>query len=548
MKSEEDSQILDEILTKDGFDLSFPSTQGNDKPLIVNQGEILFLLGANGTGKSSLLHLFHNKTHTNNVLRINAHRQIWLDSHSLTIDPSINKSHAHNISSSQKNPQGRYQDLVKHNKHQYIFNSVLHLENMVSRRASDAIRRNDLEEAKVHAKDNAPITILNDILNTCNLDLEINIHNNNSITACRNGSENFNIQELSDGERNAILIICEVLTADEKSLILIDEPERHLHRSIVSPLLNSLLLKRNDCAFVIATHDVSIPIGQDEASILLLRSYSHKPQQWSTDYIENIDEMDENTKETILGSRRRILFIEGDTNSLDYYLYSILFADVSIHPTGGCGEVERIVKGIRLSKEKHWIDAYGVVDRDNRTDEESEELRSFNIASLDQYSVEAIYYHPTVYQSILKIQSEDPADDENRLNDKIIESFREHKDRIVLNLVTKKISDSIIREIPGKNKIKEIEKITISKSVKEIKDQETALISELIQKRDVTGLLVKYPLKETPIQNYIAKGMGYSSSKEYESKVRALVKTNEDVKQSILKLVNPISEILSVKK
>ena len=42
--------------------------------------------------------------------------------------------------------------------------------------------------------------------------------------------------ELSDGERNALLIGSDVLTTEPNSLIILDEPERHLHRSIISPL------------------------------------------------------------------------------------------------------------------------------------------------------------------------------------------------------------------------------------------------------------------------------------------------------------------------
>ena len=39
--------------------------------------------------------------------------------------------------------------------------------------------------------------------------------------------------ELSDGERNALLISAEILTAKDGTLLIIDEPERHLHRSII---------------------------------------------------------------------------------------------------------------------------------------------------------------------------------------------------------------------------------------------------------------------------------------------------------------------------
>ena len=66
----------------------------------------------------------------------------------------------------------------------------------------------------------------------------------------KNGSPPYSIAELSDGERNSLLIAASILTMKSESLVLIDEPERHLHRSIISPLLQHLFSSRSDCAFI----------------------------------------------------------------------------------------------------------------------------------------------------------------------------------------------------------------------------------------------------------------------------------------------------------
>ena len=62
------------------------------------------------------------------------------------------------------------------------------------------------------------------------------------------------------GERNAFLIVAEVFTAESGALIIIDEPERHLHRSITSPLLSALFQKRSDCAVLVSTHEPHLPL------------------------------------------------------------------------------------------------------------------------------------------------------------------------------------------------------------------------------------------------------------------------------------------------
>ena len=72
-----------------------------------------------------------------------------------------------------------------------------------------------------------------------NIPIEIAVEEGQKVVARKNGGAPYSIAELSDGERNAFLIAADVLTAKPGTLLLIDEPERHLHRSIISPLLQS---------------------------------------------------------------------------------------------------------------------------------------------------------------------------------------------------------------------------------------------------------------------------------------------------------------------
>jgi predicted ATPase len=46
--------------------------------------------------------------------------------------------------------------------------------------------------------------------------------------------------EMSDGERAAFYLIGQTLMAPENSLIIFDEPELHIHRSIMSTLWEEL--------------------------------------------------------------------------------------------------------------------------------------------------------------------------------------------------------------------------------------------------------------------------------------------------------------------
>lgn len=47
--------------------------------------------------------------------------------------------------------------------------------------------------------------------------------------------------QLSNGERKAVLIAANALTVKEGTVLLIDEPERHLRRNIIEPFLSALV-------------------------------------------------------------------------------------------------------------------------------------------------------------------------------------------------------------------------------------------------------------------------------------------------------------------
>ena len=78
------------------------------------------------------------------------------------------------------------------------------------------------------------ITQTNDLLRISNLGVQIFLRDNLELLAVTENGASYSIAQQSDGERSALLLAVEVLTADKGALILIDEPERHLHRSIIS--------------------------------------------------------------------------------------------------------------------------------------------------------------------------------------------------------------------------------------------------------------------------------------------------------------------------
>ncbi|MCU7797065.1 MAG: ATP-binding protein [Candidatus Thiodiazotropha sp. (ex Myrtea spinifera)] len=530
------------------FTINYPGTDGALVEQIVSSGQFLFMVGANGTGKSTLMHQFANQNR-GHIRRITAHRQVWFNSDSVDITPMGRQQTEQNISSSDRQAQSRWKDDHAPQRAQAIIFDIIDSENVDARKIADAARANNMEAVQQLATEQSPLKKLNDILKVANLGYQVAVSEGSKLVAVKEGYENYSIAELSDGERNALLIAANVLTAPRETLILLDEPERHLHRSIVSPLLSTLLTYRDDCAFVISTHDVLLPLDQKEAATLLIRAYSHAPQQhWLVDRIDAVQDLDEDIAAAILGSRRKLLFIEGDAESLDIQLYHLIFPDISTHPVGSCVDVERNVRGLRATANMHWVSAFGIIDKDQRSDEDCGILLNHGIAAIQQYSVESIYYNPQVINLVLaRIEGTHGIDSQTAQREYqtgTLEAINEHKLRLAARLAEKAIRDKILKDLPDWRSILE-GNTQLEFSTQEILDAENALIEQLLQGENVEQLMSRYPIRETQIPNIVARALGFQSPSKYEQAVRKALIDSEEAKQIVVALLQPVADIIA---
>lgn len=196
--------------------------------------------------------------------------------------------------------------------------------------------------ARKLAEQNAPLAQINDLLQAANIPVMIAIRAGEDVRAVRVGGVEYGVSELLDGERNALLVAANVPTARPGTLILVDEPERHLHRSIISPLLTHLFAARPDCSFVISIHEVMLPVNNPALRTLLVRSCAYADNvavTWEADLLQAGAEIDEEVRRDILGARRTIVFVEGGPGSLDRPLYALLFPSASVVAKSSCRDV-----------------------------------------------------------------------------------------------------------------------------------------------------------------------------------------------------------------
>jgi ABC-type Mn2+/Zn2+ transport system ATPase subunit len=515
------------------FDLKLPQVTGVLLDFPINIGDKVFVMGANGTGKSSLmqwLYRFYFSNPDANVRWISAHRQNWFSSNTMDFSPQQKRDHENNLRATDINLDARWRD-YSNNRASIAIYDFIDSDNTRNRTIATACENQDTEAVDTALKKDNLIKIMNELLQLSNIFINISLEGNDKIVASKFGSNSYSIAELSDGERNAFLIIANVLTAKSNSVVLIDEPERHLHRSIISPLLTHLFSKRQDCVFIISTHDVMLALDNPSARILLIRGCTYQGSSvsgWDVNIVPPGGEIDYDIKKDILGARRKILFIEGEEGrSLDKPLYSLIFPNVSIIPKSNCRNVEHTVSSIRDTTNVHFVNAFGIVDNDRRSRSDINELKDKGIYALSVISVESIYYHPHIQHFIAERQADITGGDVSvyiaNAKEAAIREIRPHIQRLSMRTAEKAIREEFFRHIPNKGDIRTEDSINVSINVANYVREECERLQNALNSGDWVEIISRYPVRHTPALKYIAQELKFQKREDYEAAVRKLL-------------------------
>ena len=213
------------------------------------------------------------------------------------------------------------------------------------------------------------------------------------------GFDRYNGSEMSDGERAIFHYIAEVVCAKENSLIIIDEPENHLHKSILVRLWDAIETSRQDCVFLYVTHNLDFARTRINTQIVWVKNME-KDSVWDYDLLEEEKFSDDLLLE-ILGNRQKILLVEGTPDkSIDRKLYSKIFADYNVIPLESCTAVIQTTKAYNQIREFHYNNVKGIVDRDRRTEEEISSLSSDNIFVPQVAEIENLFLLPEIIKIV----------------------------------------------------------------------------------------------------------------------------------------------------
>lgn len=514
--------------------------------LPINEGQVLFILGANGAGKSSLIyHILKNLPNYNNTILISAHRQIWFDA---SIIDMSNTEFASTLEYFQSNLKYSNTSRWKVEDPRQSKLPVIRLKKAINRRNRDVANRideRDIEGAirvKISPKD-----IINSVLKSSGMPITIEHDDEDNITAVNSKYTPpavYSISQLSDGEKNAITISADVISALPGTLFIIDEPERHLHRSVSSPLLSELIAIRPDCYFIVSTHDIGLASDMGNSQILLVKSCKYISDvaiSWETELIKDPGSIPDHIKKDIIGAKERVIFIEGINTSLDIGLYKSIFPDVSLIPKEGCDDVEISVKGIRNNDKLGWVTAFGLVDNDNKKAEEIEKLKSEFIFTLKYHSIESIFYHPIMIDFFIKKYGEifevDISIMEEIKQDILAVLKNDSKKKDLCSLAVNKSVRWMINKLMPSHKGGFVnDNVTINAG--DIYNHEQSIYEDALEKQDVNFFIERYSIRRTGIIDKITRKLNCSNPKLYEAKIMALVREETDARKFVLECLD----------
>lgn len=288
----------------------------------------------------------------------------------------------------------------------------------------------------------APITTVVDVASSIWNELlpqrKIDLSGNN-VHVVMDGSR-YHGKEMSDGERVILYMICQVLVLRQNSVIIIDEPELHIHKAIVNSLWSKLEEIRSDCVFMYITHDIDFALTRETDQIIWIKRYDGTNWEYEQLNISEYSDLPHNLLLELLGTRQKVLFVEGDADSYDHFIYQEFYKGRGYHiiPCGGCQNVIKYVKAKRAYETLNEVEVYGLIDRDYRVQQELNSLERDGVYSINVAEVENLFLVPGILD-IMSAQLGCEEGTSQKAQDKIREIYMQN--------INNQIGEAFIREI-----------------------------------------------------------------------------------------------------
>jgi len=482
----------------------------------------IVLIGANGSGKSTFARNLRGKLSDNVTILSAQHLLIYTKPETISIN-NMEIELVYNFQSRDK--LGSDADLV------HLFSNDLN--NLISALFSEnRDREHNYYVGTEQKKDSV-------LLRVIKIWDEIIVHRrlkylNNSLTANTLEGNTYDFNHLSDGEKAVFYYIAHVLLAKKESYIIIDEPESHLHLAICNKLWDVLEQERKDCKFIYITHNLDFATSRNNKVILWNKKFN-VPSEWDVVRLETVDSIPERLLMEIIGSKKNILFCEGDDQtSYDYKLYSILFPKYTIIPVGGHLNVINYCMAYNKNKTLYGQEAIGIIDGDCHFPQQIEKWKENNIFTLQVNEIENILCDECILESAaISFCSKENAIES--FKNKFFSELEKDKERQAVwyasNAVNNYFKVNMLKEKKELNSLKtELENILTEDVIQKNYDLRLNAIEKFIENKDYENAL--------RVSDFKGKLIGYIAAEiinDYKERIFTHISRNEELQDKIKK-------------
>lgn len=348
----------------------------------------------------------------------------------------------------------------------------------------------------------------------------------------------YNAQELSDGERVIFYLIGEVICSPENSIIIIDEPEMHIHKSLIKKLFDLIENERPDSSFIYLTHDIDFAFTRHNAKKIWTKSYEGQ-SIWDFEILDDNMPIPEQLYLEVLGSRKPVLFIEGDESSIDYQLYEQVYSDNTLKPLGSCDKVIQTVKSFNEEKSFHHIESNGIIDRDRRQEEDVARLNSKQIWVLDLAEAENLLLIEEIVKSVATHLGKNADEIFEQVKSNLVTYWTTQIDNQILIHLQQKLRREMINASSFNEKnitsvIQEVDTAFGKIDKQNIFDSLKTEFEKIRDDSDYQGILRVFNLKNALIpESKVCSLVGLNNKESYLKLVITLLKKNNEISKHI---------------
>ncbi|WP_025118630.1 DUF4435 domain-containing protein [Bacillus sp. H1m] len=459
----------------------------NFETRIETQTSIVFL-GSNGSGKTRLGIELEKGLDPKTVMRISAQKSLVIPNEISPTSIEVAKSNlmfGHFYQNFDASIQFKGGNRWGNNPASSLLDDYGKLLTFLVSDNYEELLRHRRDSHQVNEKKESPTTLLDSVIEIWESVIphrKLTIKSGYIEVSDRDGNLPYKASSMSDGERVIFYLIGQCLATPTDGVIIIDEPELHIHKSIQRKLWNLIEQKRPDCLFIYLTHDLEFASTRTGSMKICLQEFDGEKFHWFP--IPENEDIPEEVYLEIIGSRRPILFIEGTASSYDKHIYSLVYQDFTIRALGSCEKVIEATKSFNALQRMHNLSCFGIVDRDYRPAEYIASLEEVNIFCPKVSEVENLFL---VEELLVEVASRfgTTAQTVEEIKSWVIEEFDKFKEKYALEATAAHITYNL-NSFNGR-----------TKSIEELNDNLSRLVNGI-------GLHEHYQEKIQYAENLIA--------------------------------------------